>query len=219
MKRTPAFKFWALRESFWLITGITAAILLCVVALLLFRAVQVSQAIGAVATLVGFYIASLTLLHNQVMGSVDQFDRLNEKFIAPDMLALRARVASSDPTVDGPDDWEDLFDFFEEIAFKTRLGIIEAQVAYQMFSYWMLHYWFFYEQRLRRRRQETPEDTDLYSEFEWLVGLFATMTPGASEARETAAMALLRNVIVTRRAKFLEEERRHHNGPNAIEEP
>lgn len=66
---TTAFKFWALRQSFWLVTGIAAAILL--------------------------YIVALSVFH-------------------------------------GPDDWQDLFDFFEEIAFKTRLGIIEAQVAYQM---------------------------------------------------------------------------------------
>jgi hypothetical protein len=124
------------------------------------------------------------------------------------MEELRTLVASN-YSQEGTDDWEDLFDFFEEIAFKTRLGIIEMQVAYQMFSYWILNYWFLCEVRLDQRRKSALEDKDLYSELEWLVRRFAVTNLAARgrSLRAEKALDQLRGESEKSRARFVSEEK------------
>jgi hypothetical protein len=205
LKYLDAAKFWALRHAFWVTTTIA---LLGIVVIVVLHAPHVARASGALATLLGFYVASLSLLLNQVRASVVEYNRLEDIYKSERMDELRALVASN-YSEEATDDWEDLFDFFEEIAFKTRLGIIEMQVAYQMFSYWVLGYWFLCEGRLDQRRKSAPEDTDLYSELEWLVRRFAVTNLAARRRSPRADKALeqLRSEFEKSRARFVAEEK------------
>lgn len=205
MRGLEAIKFWTLRNAFWVSTTIALLGILYDFASRHFQYVGVSTPI---ATLLGFYLASLTLLHNQVSTSVTEYNRLNEQFGNIHMEKLRTLVASN-YLQEGSDDWEDLFDFFEEITFKTRLGIIEMQAAYQMFSYWILNYWFLCEQRLKKRRRVAEEDKDLYSEMEWLVERFISINfrvRGEIFLRRAQAIERYRGEAQESRTRFLKEE-------------
>jgi len=199
-----AIKFWTLRNAFWVSTAIAGLGILYDFASHHFRFVDV----GPIATLLGFYLAALTLLHNQVKTSVTEYNRLNQEFGNAETKKLRALVASN-YSKEGSDDWEDLFDFFEEVGFKTRVGIIEMQEAYQMFSYWMLNYWFLCEDRLGNRRRAAEEDRDLYSEMEWLVKRFIGINSrarGEFFLRRAQAIERYRGEARKSRARFLKEE-------------
>lgn len=127
--------YWVHRNAFYSVAALYGLSLVVLGLAWLVAKVPVTNLLSPFAAVTGLLGAALGLLHQQRTGSSAEYDNLSDKFSNPRWRGIRSRVASSLRDGPSPDPaWWDLFDFFEEIARKARIGTVDVEILYQMFS-------------------------------------------------------------------------------------
>jgi hypothetical protein len=97
--------------------------------------------------------------------SADLALKLVHDFDSEAWLARRGRVANAYLNSLKIAEADDVFDFFEQIGFFVRKGLIEADVAHSFFFHWVNLYWIVGKQTIAEKRIESA---GLWKDFEFL---------------------------------------------------
>jgi hypothetical protein len=97
--------------------------------------------------------------------SADLALKLLRDFEGDSNLELRSRV--SDALLKGMrlGEAEDLFDFFEQVGFLVRRGLLDHEIAYSFFFHWTNLYWVAGKQIIQQKREGAAS---LWTDFEYL---------------------------------------------------
>ena len=108
---------------------------------------SVGTCAGTVMAAVGVLVAALsfgaTVQQSRLSLGADMVLKLDDSFKTPAMKSARARAAqklaagalTSDENVDV------VLDFFEKVGLFERRGVIDAELAWHTFYYWIIHYY------------------------------------------------------------------------------
>ena len=91
--------------------------------------------------------------------------KLAQGFDSEVSVARRGRVANAYLNNLRIAEADDVFDFFEQIGFFVRKGLIEADVAHSSFFHWVNLYWIVGKQTIAEKRIECE---GLWKDFEYL---------------------------------------------------
>jgi hypothetical protein len=119
---------------------------------------------------------------HRVSLALDMLMRLEDKFGGPRLLESRRRAAkqvidnffvSDDDMLEIGDLRQvsraafDIFNFFEQLGYLTRIGAVEAETVDRLFGWWIRCYWALYSPAILKSRQEMGEPEGL-KDFELL---------------------------------------------------
>ena len=99
--------------------------------------------------------------------SADLVLKLAHEFDTDKLVARRGRVAHAYLNGLKISEDEDIFDFFEQIGFFVKKGLIEVDVAHSFFFHWVNIYWITGKQSIEVRRVESE---GLWKDFDFLYG-------------------------------------------------
>jgi hypothetical protein len=99
--------------------------------------------------------------------SADLALKLAHEFDTDKLVARRGRVAHAYLNGLKISEDEDIFDFFEQIGFFVKKGLIEVDVAHSFFFHWVNIYWITGKQSIEVRRVESE---GLWKDFDFLYG-------------------------------------------------
>jgi hypothetical protein len=105
-----------------------------------------------VKSLAGSVSADLAL---KLVGDFDSEVSISRRGRVANAFLNNLRIAEAD----------DVFDFFEQVGFFVRKGLIEADVAHSFFFHWVNLYWIVGKQTIAERRVESE---GLWKDFEFL---------------------------------------------------
>lgn len=202
------FLYWIHRNAFYVILTLYVLLLIFVfVAVWFWRVIALKDILIPIATATGLFGAALSLLHQQRTSSARVYDELMDRFERAWMRNIIEAVERDirKCSVTERTLWRDLLDFFEELAHKARVGVVDIDIAYQMFSDDVLRYWFALEDQVKQLRQRGGFDEDLYTELEWLVEAFCLRHPSGRMCFLAALFAGLRRRAVERMRKVVRE--------------
>jgi hypothetical protein len=97
--------------------------------------------------------------------SADLALKLADDFDSEISLARRGRVANAFLNNLKIAEADDVFDFFEQVGFFVRKGLIESDVAHSFFFHWVNLYWIAGRQAIAEKRVESE---GLWKDFEFL---------------------------------------------------
>lgn len=97
--------------------------------------------------------------------SADLALKLGDNFDSEVSVARRGRVANAFLNNLKIAEADDVFDFFEQVGFFVRKGLIEADVAHSFFFHWVNLYWIAGRETIREKRIEC---SGLWKDFEFL---------------------------------------------------
>jgi hypothetical protein len=143
---------------------------------------MVGDAATVIAVIVAIYFAVREIDRWHADRSLENALRLEERFHSAKMRQSRARVAGALKSVydaqtsedeedeetaksealrSVPDDTQELFNFFELLGYMVRRGIIEQQLAYFLFSQWLIPYWEAAGGAMKAMQSRSIEDTEV----------------------------------------------------------
>jgi|ERR1035438_285282 hypothetical protein len=97
--------------------------------------------------------------------SADLALKLSHDFDSEASIARRGRVANAFLNNLRIAEADDVFDFFEQVGFFVRKGLIESDVAHSFFFHWVNLYWVVGKQTIAEKRIESE---GLWKDFEFL---------------------------------------------------
>lgn len=97
-------------------------------------------AIATIAALVAVGIAARQLWLFRVSLGVDVILRLEKQFDENDMCEKRRRAARALQSGTSVEDVEPVLDFFETVGLLLRRRVVDKEVVWNSFAYWVLRY-------------------------------------------------------------------------------
>ena len=131
--------------------------------------VAVSGALAAFAALLVAIITYKQLKHSRFALGADLILRLEASFFeAVEMKADRSRAASALKRGSDAGELEPVLDFFETVGLLVRREVVDKELAWNSFSYWVLRYAALAGNQIKVRRKKEHDPT-YYQEFDFLV--------------------------------------------------
>ena len=178
MSKLTKAQFWVLRNAFYVVVLLYTLSLVVLLLLQRYGQVAPKDLLSPFATVTGLLGAALGLLHQQRVGSSRRYDYLAKRSYSARFVEIRSKVARSllENRRKDPVCWL-LCEFFDEIAYKTRVGIVDIDIIYHAWSNWILPYWVGLKKHVDRALQKHDYDRDVYVELEWLAQAFCLRNP------------------------------------------
>lgn len=151
-------------------------------------------AVGSIVAIVTLWFIGYQIKATRKISAADFLLRLEQAF-SKELLDARKQLAKSIKEK-APDIDFELPDFFETLGLLLRHKVVDEELIWQTFSYWVRNYWILTESYITRMRNETKDKT-FYTEFEYLS---ARMTELEKKKRKTS------EIKEEELRKFIEEE-------------
>jgi hypothetical protein len=128
-----------------------------------------SSTVSALAAVAALLYAARTIQASQFSSKIDFLWRMMDKWESDGMLRSRAAAAQAMKRKANADEISDVLGFFEVMGYLVRVGAVDAEATWSMFSDWALPYWVAAKYSIDEDRSA---DQTYWQEFE---GLWKTL--------------------------------------------
>ncbi len=120
--------------------------------------------IGTVGTLIFIF---LQIKLTRIATSSDLILRLEDRFESKEFKDKRSKAVKviKEKNIEKIDDIREVFDFFETIGILVRRNVLDKELVWSTFFYWVYNYYFLGKEFLDSDRENFPRR---YDEFVWL---------------------------------------------------
>jgi len=123
----------------------------------------------ALAVAVSLYLIYRQLKAQRLANTLSTLKAMDERWNVGRLAAGRAMIAWTYPSADTKMDHqeEDVLTFFEEMAVYVRYGAFDIKSVWNLYSYYLEHYWPILKPKVTELRAAEQDDT-YYEHAEWL---------------------------------------------------